>query len=264
MRLTLTRKWRAVLTAIVLAPIVLTPAIALGGGHGPTADGPPRALLEHSSRAMGEQKPWTTRVEEGEQTQWNTGGWGTLRAHYTRWIKKPDKAKIDQDNSVYDHPFYRTYYYDGGDAWYIVNLNASRSPQILASMKALVERADGIAYYLTACDTFFAVSPVPDDSVLTGASIRRAGCVLKGDTVLFDIDAKTSLLDRRIDNKGKRTLVFGDYRMMDGRMVPLRVTQYDDGIKDSEIIWKSVRYGEKIDDAIFDENRPPIEQAPHR
>jgi hypothetical protein len=262
MRLTFTRKWRGVLTAVVLAPIILLPTVVFAGGPGAKADNPARALLERSSKAMGEKKAWTTRVEAGIQTAWNTGGWGTLKADYTRWIKKPDKLKIDQDNSAYDHPFFRTYYYNGGDAWYVVNLNAGRNPQVAANLKTLVERADGIAYYLSACDTFFTVPTVSDDSLLSGASIKRAGCVLKGDTVLFDVDAKTNLLDRRIDNKGKRALLLGDYRKADGRMVPFRVTQFDEGVKSNEILWKSVRFDEKIVDAIFDESRPPKEQAP--
>jgi hypothetical protein len=262
MRMTFTRRWRGVLVAVALAPIILLPALAFGGGPGAKTDDPARALLERSSRAMGEEKPWTTRVETGLQTVWQSGGWGTLKADYTRWIKKPDKLKIDQDNSAYDHPFFRMYYYNGGDAWYVVNLNPGRSPQVAASMKALVERADGIAYYLSACDTFFTVAVVPDDSLLAGASIKRAGCVLKGDTVLFDVDAKTGFLDRRIENKGKRAILFGDYRKTSGHMAPLRVTQYDEGVKGNEILWKTVSFNEKIDDAIFDENRPPQEKAP--
>ena len=262
MQITLTRKWRGVLTAIVLAPIILLPTLVFAGGPGAQGADPARTLLERSSRAMGEEKPWTSRVESGVQTVWQSGGWGVLKADYTRWIKKPDKLKIDQDNSAYDHPFFRMYYYNGGDAWYVVNLNSGRNPQVAASMKTLLERADGIAFYLSACDTFFTVAAVPDDSVLSGASIKRAGCVLKGDTVLFDVDAKTNFLDRRIDNKGKRALLFGDYRNTSGRMVPFRVTQYDEGVKGNEIVWKSVRFDEKIDDAIFEENRPPREQTP--
>ena len=149
------------------------------------------------------------------------------------------------------------YYANGGDAWYTVNLNAGRNPQVTANMKALLERVDGIAFYLSACDTFFSGAPVPDDSLLSGKGLLRAGCVLKGDTTIFDIDAKTQYLTRRIENKGARVYILEDYRDVSGHSVPFHITVYDAGKKTNEFLWREITFDEKLDDAMFEENRPP-------
>jgi hypothetical protein len=241
----------------VFACFALLPAFGRAAGLPGVTPDPAKSLLEKASKALGEDKPWTTRVEKGLHIEWDTEGWGTLKADYTRSIKKPDKLKIDRDNSAYDHPFFRMYYYNGGDAWYVVNLNPGRSPQVTASMKTLLDRVDGIAFYLAACDTFFTAPAAPGDTLLPGAKLLRAGCVLKGDTTLFDIDAGSHLLKRRIENKGTRVSLFEDYRKDDGRMVPFHVTIYDAGKKTNEFIWDEVAFGVALDDAIFEENRPP-------
>jgi hypothetical protein len=124
-------------------------------------------------------------------------------------------------------------------------------------MKNLLDRVDGIAFYVAACDTFFTVPAAPGDTLLPGAELLRAGCVLKGDTTLFDLDAKTHLLRRRIENKGARVSIFEDYRKDDGRLVPFHVTVYDAGKKTNEFIWNEVAFDTRLDDAIFEESRPP-------
>jgi len=248
--------------ALVAGLSVVIPALAHARPSSAGAAKPPKAFLEKASKALGENKQWTTRVEKGLETVWDRGGWGELRADYTRWIRKPDKLKIDRDNSAYDHPFFRTYYYNGGDSWYVVNLVAGRNPQVGASLKTLLERIDGIAYYLSACDTFFSVETVPDDSLLTGATLRRVGCVLKGDTTIFDLDRKSARPVRRIENKGKRAYLFADYRKVEGRLLPFRVTVYDEGARSSEFLWSEVVFDKPIDDATFEENRPPLPPAP--
>jgi hypothetical protein len=250
-------KWPAAAILAVFACFTLLPAFLRAAGLPGEPGNPAKSLLEKASKALGEDKPWTTRVEHGLQIAWNTEGWGTLKADYTRSIKKPDKLKIDQDNSAYDHPFFRAYYYNGGDAWSMVNLNSGRNPQVTANMKTLLDRVDGVAFYLAACDTFFTAPAAPGDTLLSGAGLLRAGCVLRGDTTLFDVEAKTHLLNRRIENKGTRVSIFEDYRKDDGRMVPFHVTVYDAGKKTNEFVWEEIKFDGTLDDAIFEENRPP-------
>ncbi len=216
-----------------------------------------RKLLETSSKKLGEEKQWTTRLEQGEHIAWDTPGWGTLKAAYTRILKKPDKVKIDQDNSAYDHPFYRCYYLNGDDSWYMVNLNVGRNPNVASSLKRLIERADGIRYYLASADTFLRVLQIDGDSLIPAKSLHRAGCILRGDTVIWDIDPRTNIPARRIE--GKRVYILEDYRRIDGRMVPFHITVYDDGRKAEEFLWKTVAFDLEIDESIFEEYRP--EQA---
>jgi hypothetical protein len=250
-------KWLTTAALVAFVCFAFLAAFARAAGPPGDASSPAKSLLIKASKALGEDKPWTTRVEKGLHIEWDTEGWGTLKADYTRSIKKPDKVVIDRDNSAYDHPFFRTYYYNGGDAWYVTNLNPGRSPQVTASMKTLLERVDGIAFYIAACDTFFAAPAAPGDSLLPGAKLLRAGCVLKGDTTLFDVDAKTHLLRRRIENKGARVSIFEDYRRDDGRMVPFHVAVFDAGKKTNEFFWKKIAFDVPLDDAMFEENRPP-------
>lgn len=257
MKGTSTTKWLPAAAFAAFACLALLAASGRAAGRpGKTAD-PAKSLLEKASKALGEDTPWTTRVEKGLFIEWDTEGWGTLRADYTRSIKKPDKLKIDQDNSAYDHPFFRLYYYSGGEAWGIVNLTVRQSPQLTANLKTLLDRIDGVAFYVAACDTFFMAAPVPDDSILPGNDLVRAGCVLKGDTILFDVQKKTNLLMRRIENKGTRSFVFQNYENVRGHRMPFHVLVYDNGRKASEYQWKAITFDEKLDDAIFEEDRPP-------
>jgi len=251
------RHRRSAAIGFSLACAILLPAFVPASGAGQETTNPAKTMLEQSSQALGENKAWTTRVEKGLFIEWDTEGWGTLRADYTRCISKPDKMKIDQDNSAYDHPFFRTYYYSGGDAWAMVNLTVRQSPQITANLKTVIEKVDGMAYYLARCDTFLAPSPVPGDSLLSGNGLERAGCVLNGDSVLFDINSTTGLLARRIENKGKRAYIFEDYRNVQGHNMPFHITVYDGGKKSSEFQWKTITFDEKLDDSMFEENRPP-------
>jgi hypothetical protein len=248
-----TRSRKSALAALAAAALFLA---ALPAAAAEAEANGAKTLLAKASSAIGEDNAWTSRVETGIHIAWDTPGWGTLKADYTRAVKKPDKLKIDQDNSAYDHPFYRMYYYNGGDAWYVVNLNIGRSPNVTANMKNLIERVDGIAYYLAACDTFFAVPEVPGDSLLSGAGLLRAGCVLRGDTVLWDIDAKTHLPARRIEPATDRVFILEDYRDSHGFLVPFHVTVYAGGRKAEEFLWSAIAFDEAIDDALFEENRP--------
>ncbi len=241
--------------AVLAASLLLLGAFSAPGA----AEDDARSMLERTSKALGEDRSWTTRVEKGLHIAWDTPGWGTLKADYARAVKKPDKVKIDQDNSAYDHPFYRMYYGNGGDAWYVVNLNAGRSANVAANLKNLLDRVDGVAYYLASCDTFFTVPVVPGDSLLSGTGLLRAGCVHEGDTILWDVNERTYVPARRVERKANRVYLLEDYRAVGGRLVPFHVTVYAEGRKAEEFVWSTVAFDEAIEDAVFEENRPPAQ-----
>ena len=219
---------------------------------------PARNLVYHSVKAMGgvdRASEWTTRVEKGIfKTNWP--GWGNLKANTSRYVNKPDMAKIDNDFSAYDHPFFMTYYINGDDAWQVVNLGVRQSPRLLERMTSYLKKVDGLVYYLAHSDTFYLVEDVPDDSLFNGASLDRVGCVAEGDTVLFDIDRKNLLLLRQTELKDSKQTVFEDYRKTCGLKLPYHVTVYSEGLKTEEYIWESIEFDEKIDPAIFEEDRP--------
>ena len=225
---------------------------------------PVKALVAQSVKAMGGEKKataWQTRVDRGHlTTHWE--GWGDLQADCTQSIKKPDKMKIDQDFSAYDHPFFFAYYYNAGDVWVMVNLGTRQSERHTKRMTKTMRTVDGLAYYLTACDTFYAVPGVPDDSLVVAADIDRIGFVDQGDTVLFDLSKETHLPVRRVEENGALHVLFDDYRKTRGVKMPYHVTVYQGGNKSAEYVWEEIVFNETIDDAIFDEYRPPPPPPP--
>ena len=238
---------------ISLAILVISPGRAEQGG-----DAARQRLLE-SLEAMGGEKiaAWETRIETGRLTS-NWEGWGTLRANCGRWVKKPDKMKLDQDYSAYDHPFFFAYYYNGGEVWAMVNLGVRQHPRYTARMTDAMKKVDGLSYFVSECDTFFEVPEVPGDSLIPAADIHRVGVVDNGDTTFIDIDRNTHLMRRTIDSSGSHTLL-EDYRSINGRMVAFHVVTYQNGTVSSEYVWEDIRFDEPIDDAIFEEYRPPPE-----
>ena len=152
-----------------------------------------------------------------------------------------------------------TYYYNEGQAWNIVNLNVRQNPRVTSNMKETMEQVDGTAYYLTACDTFFLVEKVPDDSLYAGSSLHRVGCVHLGDTVLFDLDRETLLPVRRIENSGSRHVILDDYRDTNGPKIAFHVVTYNNGARTEEFVWDEFRFDVEIDDAVFEEDRPATE-----
>jgi len=152
-------------------------------------------------------------------------GWGELHANYTRWIRKPDGLKIDQDFTAFDHPFFFTYYYDKGEAWAVVNMVSGRTRVHPASDE--VDQNGGRDRLLSrACDTFYVASEVPDDSLVAATSIDRVGVVDEGDTVLLDLDKNTHLLVRRIEDGGAVSVLYDDYREKNGVKLPYRVRTF--------------------------------------
>ncbi len=219
---------------------------------------PAKQLVYQSIEAIGgveRATGWTTRMQEGTYKT-TREGWGNLKARTARFLLKPDKVKIDNDFSAYDHPFYFTYYLNGDDAWQVVNLGVRQSQQLTDRMKDYVKKADGLSYFLTACDSLFLVSEIPEDSLLAAGSLKRVGCVSGEDTTFFDLDRTTHLLLRQIEIAEDRQTVFDDYRETQGLMVPYHVTVYRNGEKAEEFLWERITFNRKIDQTIFEEDMP--------
>jgi hypothetical protein len=249
-----------ILLSLVASLLPVTPAL---GQTDEAEKNSGRALLSEAIDAMGgmeKMRGWSTRIEKGT-LRTNFPGWGHLTANTARYVMKPHRAKIDNDFSAYDHPFYFTYYTSGGEAWQVVNLEVRQSPEITTRMKEYLEKADGLAYYLAAADTFFLPGPVPADSLLPEKMFERVGCTAGGDTVLFDLDRETHLLLRQIEKKEGRDLIFDDFREAGGLRIPFHVTIYRGGEKAEELLWDSVTFDERIDPALFEESRPQHTEA---
>jgi hypothetical protein len=241
------------LIAFVVAALVASPQ------QGETGDkDPAKKLIEKSVKAMGGEKKaasWKTRTETGKLTvHWP--GWGTPKAVATRYVKRPDKMVLDQDFSAFDHPFFFTYYYNEGDVWANVNMGIRQNPRYTAFMTRAMKSTGGMYYFMAECDTFYLVGDVPDDSLITGADVDRVGIVDDGDTVLVDLDKKTHLPVRQIENGGSQHVLFADYRATGGLKVPFRLTVYQNGAVSAEYVWEEIKFDEPVDDKMFEKDRP--------
>jgi hypothetical protein len=245
----------ALIFAVVAAVCLLSAVLQSGQAEDKN---PAKALVAASVKAMGGEKKarsWKTMTEKGQLVaHWE--GWGELHSNYTREVTKPDKMKIDQDFTAYDHPFFFTYYYNGGDVWAVVNLGVRQNERYTKRLTKNMRTVDGMAYYLADCDTFYLVTDVADDSLVAAAGIDRVGVVDQGDTVLFDLNKKTHLPVRRIEDRGSVQVLFSDYRKTKGLMLPYTRTVYQEGAVTEEQKLDEIVFDQKIDDAIFEEFRP--------
>ena len=238
------------------SPLFLALAV-LGPGYAEDKN-PAKELVAKSVDAAGGEaklKGWTTRIDKGHmKAEWP--GWGELHANYTRWIRKPDQLKIDQDFTAFDHPFFFTYYYNKGEVWAVVNLGVRQNERYTQRMTKSMRTIDGLAYYFAECDTFYLVADAADDSLVAAAGIDRVGVVDHGDTVLFDLDKKTHLVVRRIDDRGAAHVLFDDYRDKNGAKLPYRMRVYQVDGRIEEVVFEDYLIDEKIDGAVFEEFRP--------
>jgi hypothetical protein len=221
-----------------------------------------RDLIDQSVEASGGMEAmgaWKTMTRTGDLVvHWE--GWGTPRAKCSLKVKRPDKLVLDQDFSAYDHPFFFTYWYNGGEVWAMVNLGVRQHPRYTEAMTRAMKNASGMYYYAAECDTFFSGGDVPDDSLLAGRVVERVGVVDDGDTVMVDLDPATHLPVRLVRDNGAEQTFFTDYRDVDGMMVPFAMTVYQGGAVSAEYTWETIVFDQPIDDAVFEENRP-AEQA---
>jgi len=247
-----------VLAAFILVVSLFAPQTAQTGENDPGL-----SLLKQSVEAIGGEKnceAWQTRIEKGELTvHWP--GWGSPRAVATRYVKRPDKMVLDQDFSAYDHPFFFTYYFNAGDVWAVVNLGVRQHPRYTQAMTRAMKDTGSMHYYTTACDTFFVVPDVPDDSLVVGSTVDRVGIVEDGDTILVDLDKKTHLPVRQITDGGTQLLLFEAYDKVGGVKLPFRLTIYQNGALSSQYVWKEITFDQPIADELFEESRPKAESS---
>ena len=245
-------------TLKVLAVFALLAALAVSpAGAGDKDEA--KELLEQSLDAIGGEnafKSWETMLAKGELTvHWE--GWGSPKAAATRWVKRPDKMVLDQDFSANDHPFYFTYYYNAGDVWAIVNMGVRENPRYTKLMTRAMKNTHSVHYYLTECDTMWVVPEVPDDSLVTGSTVDRVGIVDKGDTLFVDLDKKTHIPVRKVEDGGDQHTIFEAWHKAHGDLMrPYRVTIYQGGAVAAEYRWETFEFDVPMADELFEEQRP--------
>ena len=244
--------------ALIAVCCLAAAVIQLSGCSGPLdAEG----IMKKSVKALGgieRATGWKTSVTRGlMMTNWP--GWGKLRADCAYFVQKPDMMVLDQDFSVYDHPFFFRYTFNAGEAWVMVNLGVRQGARYTEMLEKGLRTVDGIAYYLEHSDTLYIVTEVEPDSILSGVDFTRIAAVEGTDTVFFDLDNATLLPVRALD-KGDQGewnhTVYDDYRPVNGYLVPYHETTYVNGAINREMTWKSIEFDVEIDKAEFEKNRP--------
>ncbi len=243
-------------SVVLLAAVILTAIVSCSGQE----KDPAKKVLVDAVKVMGGESKltgWNTMVEKGTLTSiWP--GWGTLTAECSHYTSKPDKMLLDQDYSANDHPFYFVYTLNGEDVWAEVNLGIRQNQRYTDMMKKRMREVDGIAYFLSSCDSFYIVPAVEDDSLFTGAELTRVACLGAEDTILFDFSKETRLPVRKIEKGqgGETQMLMDDYRDVSGRKVPFHIRQYQNGTLASEWKWDKISFDVEIEPAIFEKNRP--------
>jgi hypothetical protein len=244
---------KQIAAAVVSVSLVMAASAGIAGDKDAA-----RTLLDTSVKASGGMEAagaWKTMTKTGELTA-NWPGWGELRAECSLKVKRPDKLVLDQDFTVHDHPFFFTFFYNGGETWTVINLGVRQNPHYAEATTRAMKDTGGMHYYLTECDTFFVVAAVPDDSLVVASSIDRVGIVDNGDTVMVDLDRQTHLPVRLIRDAGAEQTLFSDYRTVGPLTVPFKMTVYENGAAGAEYVWESILFDEPIDEAVFEEHRP--------
>lgn len=251
--------WLAPAAAVIMAASLFVTARAEG-----TAEA--RKTLGMAVEALGGLETvtgWETRVSRGLMKTFRPG-WGDLQAECEYYVEKPDKIVLDQDYSVYNHPFFFRYTYNEGEAWVMVNLGVRQNPRYNEMLEDALRTIDGAAWYYENCDTFFTAEPAGNDTLLEGRDYTRVGVVDYGDTVYFDIDDDTRMPLRSLDaarGGGYNHNLYGDYRESGGRLVPFHEVTWSDGRKIREMVWESIEFDVEIDPEVFERNRPePLEE----
>ncbi len=245
--------------ALLAVCLMAVSVIHLSGCSGGPTDA--KGMAERSVKALGgleKATGWKTSVSKG-QMMTNWPGWGDLTADCTYFIQKPDMMVLDQDYSVYDHPFFFRYTYNAGEAWVMVNLSVRQNARYTAQLEKGLKTVDGIAYYLENADTLYIEPDVEPDSLLADVVFTRIAAIEGADTVFFDLDNKTWLPVRSLDKGdqgGWNHNIYDDFRPVNGYLVPFHETTYVNGTKNREMTWQTIEYNVEIDKAEFEKNRP--------
>jgi hypothetical protein len=245
--------------ALLAVCIMAVSVIHLSGCSGGPTDA--KGMAERSVKALGgleKATGWKTSVSKG-QMMTNWPGWGDLTADCTYFIQKPDMMVLDQDYSVYDHPFFFRYTYNAGEAWVMVNLSVRQNARYTAQLEKGLKTVDGIAYYLENADTLYIEPDVEPDSLLADVVFTRIAAIEGADTVFFDLDNKTWLPVRSLDKGDQGEWnhnIYDDFRPVNGYLVPFHETTYVNGTKNREMTWQTIEYNVEIDKAEFEKNRP--------
>lgn len=227
-------------------------------------------VVDRSLKALGGRDAltgWKTQVSKGLMKT-NRPGWGDLQADCTYLVEKPGKIVLDQDYSVFDHPFFFRYTYNDGDAWVMVNLGIRQNPRYTEMLADVLEKIDGFAYYAGHCDTLYAVpDTIPlalPDSIGAGTGFDRIAFVEGADTVYYDIDRKTRMPVHALDHNdqgGWNINLYDDFRRVGRIRMPFHEVMWYGGEKVREMLWNEITVDTPIDPAEFEKNRPPKADA---
>jgi hypothetical protein len=189
----------------------------------------------------------------------------TYRAAYRVWARMPDKLKVEQDMTVdrggrYVYEYFR----NGSQVWSRRNLIVGTAQP--GRLERWMNQCLGVAYYAKQATAVAAKPDATSDWMAKSGTAyavteRRPAYVVtvtlpSGSADLY-IDKATFYLLEEVSADGRR--LYADFKPFSGTVHPTRILEVAKG-RSGEVVtpitYDSVRYGEKIDDWVFEEDMP--------
>jgi len=189
----------------------------------------------------------------------------TYRAAYRIWAKAPDKLKVEQDMTV-ERGSRLTYEYfrNGSIAWSRRNLRPANTT--LARLERWMNQCYGVAHYAKHATSVEVKPDASSDWMVKAAAGYEVAesrpayvltVTLPSGTADLYIDKKTYRLLEEVTPEGRR--LYAGFKDFGGTVHPtqiLEVTKGRNALVYTPITYAAVRYGEPIEDWIFEEDMP--------
>jgi hypothetical protein len=176
-----------------------------------------------------------------------------MKGALTRYTVKPDKLRIDQDFTAFEpNAEIRSYIYNNDQAWAIANLIPFYSNNYKPSMKAALDRVDGMAFYLKKSKSLLLLP----EQIINNKPEHVIESITENDTTFLYIDKKTYFLVQ--DSLKNTKMLYSSFKKFDGIYYP---TAYDQVVYTPQrmVVNKfkidKVQYNVKIDPKLFEEEK---------
>jgi hypothetical protein len=248
----------------LLAPVVLGLAVvAVTDGRSPAQD-TAAELLARSVAAHGGDRlsSWRTMTITGT-IEMEDGI--TYRAAYRVFAKMPDKLKVEQDMTAdRGGRYFYEYFRNGSQTWSRRNLIPGKADP--ARLDRWMNQCFGVAYYAKHATALALKMEATADWMTKSAAgyqaaERRPAYVVTATTPAGSadlyIDKNTFYLLQETTAEGRR--LYSAFREFAGTVHPTRILEITKG-RSGEVItpitYDAVRYGEPIEDWVFEEDMP--------
>ena len=180
------------------------------------------------------------------------GGW---EMSITMWYKAPNKSRTELSfrNQKIVHAF------DGETAWRIQTMSGITEPEPMCEEDATETKNNADQYLLIDYKNKGHKLELLGKEVLDGIEVFKIKLTRKnGSEVIYFLDSKSGkeLKNSHMMTRGEADHLIeripGDYKKVDGLLVPFSIEDRVDGNTFSKILWEKVEINPEMDDSIFE------------